>query len=217
MHAPPEERLAPEEERLAPEEERLAPRPALTSTAVMRRGKRHPADDDDQDKTLVLERDELDYPLPAPPTDQPTLVHPVAAPPFVDPEPPTEALQPTPPPAATRAQTRPRRATTRRPGIRPFLALAIALAAAAALAITIILATGPTSTVAATVRTDANVRAAPSTTAQVVGSLTAGQHITLKCATKTAAGGTWDRLASPQNARYVASWLVAPAGKLPAC
>jgi hypothetical protein len=194
----------------------------------MRRGKRHPTDEDDQDKTLVLERADLDFALPPPPTDQPTLVHPVAAPPVVEPEPepPTEALRPAPPtpqPPAPgipdrprRAATRPRRATTR-PRTRAILAVAAALAAAAALAIAIALTTGATNNVSAAVRTAANVRAAPSTTAQVVGSLTAGQHITLKCATKTATAGTWDRLAQPHSGRYVASWLVSPAGNVPAC
>jgi hypothetical protein len=185
----------------------------------MRRGNRQPADDEDQDKTLVLQRDELDYPIPAPPTDDPTLVHPVAAvAPAIDP--PTEALPLTD--AAPRRPTAPARPARAR-ALRA--APALVLAAVAALAIALALSAGggkggkggTGGNTSAIVRTDANVRSRPSTGSDVVGSLTTGQHITISCATKSAGDGTWERLAEPQRGRYVASWLVSPAGKPAAC
>jgi hypothetical protein len=198
----------------------------------MRRGKRHPTDDeDDRDKTLVLERPDLDYPLPQPPAEDPTRVHPVAAPPAAveaATEAPTEALRRRrPAPAdAPAAQSRrpPRTKTSARPATArrtpPALAIAIVLAAVAALAIVIAITAGGggAGNISATVRTDANVRSGPTTNSGVVGSLSAGQHITIDCAKPTTDGaGTWDRLASPYAGRYVASWLVSPAGKVPAC
>jgi hypothetical protein len=91
--------------------------------------------------------------------------------------------------------------------------------AAVAIAIAIGLAAGggKGGNTQATVRTDANIRTAPTTASQAVASLRAGQHITIACATKPAGAGTWDRLASPQPGRYVASWLVSPAGKPAPC
>ncbi|MFL5829110.1 MAG: hypothetical protein ACJ76X_04275 [Solirubrobacteraceae bacterium] len=186
----------------------------------MRRGKRHPADDD-QDNTLVLHRDELDYPIPAPPAEHPTRVHPVAAPPI---DAPTEALPRTdaaPRPAAPTRPARTRPARTRRLRAAPALALGGAAAVAIAIAIGLAVGSGKGGNTQATVRTDANIRTAPSTGSNVIGTLAAGQHITIACATKPAGAGagagTWDRLASPQPGRYVASWLVSPAGKPAAC
>jgi hypothetical protein len=151
-------------------------------------------------------------------------VHRVPAPapatPAVEPTPPapaTPAVEPTPPAPATPA-LQPTPAAPRR--IRAALAITVAFAAAAALALALalVLSTtgGASKAVSATVNTDANVRSAPSTSAQVAGSLSAGQRITLSCATKAGAA-TWDRLAKPQKDRYVASWLVSAAGRLPAC
>jgi hypothetical protein len=140
-------------------------------------------------------------------------------------ETPTEALRRRPPTGQPRAAQsgrptqRPQRpATARR--TPPALAVAIVVAAVAAVAIIIAVTAGggSSSDTSATVRTDANVRSGPSTSSNVVGSLSAGQRITIACATTPAPGApAWDRLASPHAGRYVASWLVSPASKPPAC